>query len=119
MTVGGGWERWNRGPEREVQEQDEIFAKLAIDATPFDWLLAKLTYKPSFRRDSDYSRWQVAPANGFLFRKFDEAERDRQRVDLLLQFTPLDTLSISPTADRKSTRLNSSHSRASRMPSSA
>jgi MtrB/PioB family decaheme-associated outer membrane protein len=98
VTIGAGWERWNRGPEREVQESDEYFAKAAIDATPFDWLMARLTYKPSFRRDSDYSRWQVAPSNGFLFRKIDEAERDRQRVDLLLQFTPLDTLSITPTA---------------------
>lgn len=97
VTVGGGWERWNRGPEREVREQDEIFGKLAIDATPLDWLLARLTYKPSFRRDSDYSR-TVNASNGFLFRKVDEAERDRHRVDLLLQLTPADTLSITPTA---------------------
>jgi MtrB/PioB family decaheme-associated outer membrane protein len=97
-TIGFGWERWNRGPEREVQESDEYFAKAAVDATPFEWLLAKLTYKAGLRRDSDYSRWKVAPANGFLFRKVDEAERNRQRVDLLLQFTPLDTLSISPMA---------------------
>jgi len=97
-TVGFGWERWNRGPHREVRESDEYFAKAAIDATPFDWLLARLTYKPSFRRDSDYSRWKVGPANGFLFRKVDMAERDRHRVDLLLQFTPLDTLSVTPTA---------------------
>jgi MtrB/PioB family decaheme-associated outer membrane protein len=98
VTVGAGWERWNRGPEREVQEQDEIFGKLAADVTPLEWLLARLTYKPSFRRDSDYSRWKVAPVNGFLFRKIDEAERDRHRVDLLLQMTPLDTLSVTPTA---------------------
>jgi len=34
VTVGGGWERWNRGPEREVREQDEIFAKAAIGSKP-------------------------------------------------------------------------------------
>jgi MtrB/PioB family decaheme-associated outer membrane protein len=96
-TVGFGWERWNRGSEREVRESDEYFAKAAIDATPFDWLLARLTYKPSFRRDADYSR-TVNASNGFLFRKVDEAERDRQRVDLLLQFTPLDTLWVTPMA---------------------
>jgi hypothetical protein len=59
--------------------------------------MARLTYKPSFRRFAEYDR-TVHPVNGFLFRLVDEAERDRQRVDLLLQFTPLDTLSISPMA---------------------
>ena len=33
-----------------------------------------------------------------LLRKFDEAERNRQRVDLLLQITPVETLRITPTA---------------------
>jgi hypothetical protein len=95
-TLGAGWEEWNRGPFREVSESDEIFAKAALDAAPFDWFLARLTYKPSFLRDSNYSRTLV-PSQLFLARKFDEGERDRQRVDLLLQFTPLDTLSITPT----------------------
>ena len=31
-----------------------------------------------------------------LLRKFDEADRDRQRVDLLLQFTPSEVVTISP-----------------------
>lgn len=100
-TVGAGWEQWNRGPEREVWESNEYFAKAAVDATPFDWLLARLTYKPSFRRNESYNRLLMSGQNPtpqlFLARKFDEAERDRQRVDLLLQFMPLDSLSISPT----------------------
>jgi hypothetical protein len=33
----------------------------------------------------------------FRLRKFDEANRDRQRADLLLQLTPLDTLTTSLT----------------------
>ncbi len=102
VTLGGGWEQWNRGPLREVSETDEYFAKAAVDVTPFDWLLARLTYKPSFRRDSDYNRnilsGGVPTSQIFDGRKFDEAERDRQRVDLLLQFTPADTLSVTPTA---------------------
>jgi MtrB/PioB family decaheme-associated outer membrane protein len=101
VTVGGGWERWDRGPERELQKSDEIFAKAAVDAAPFHWLLARLTYKPSFVRGSDYNRFLNnggTPTNLlFLARKFDEAERDRQRVDLLVQLSPLDSLSITPT----------------------
>ena len=96
VTLGAGWERWNRGPDREVQESDELFAKAAVDATPFEWLLARLTYRPSFRRDADYNR-QVSPNQLFDARRFDEAERDRHRVELMLQLSPIDTLSITPT----------------------
>ena len=90
---------------------DEYFAKAALDVTPIDWLLARLTYRPSFRRIGDYNTRRPPRAHGgrgrrrrdvqgqsVLLRKFDEADRDRQRVDLLLQFTPVETLSITPTA---------------------
>jgi MtrB/PioB family decaheme-associated outer membrane protein len=109
-AVGVGWEQWLRGPERDTRETDELFVKAAVDATPFDWLLARLTYKPSFKRISNYSRWGLSttgavPSNTAtlndivgLSRRFDEAERDRQRVDLLLQFTPFETVSVTPMA---------------------
>jgi MtrB/PioB family decaheme-associated outer membrane protein len=107
-TVGFGWEQWVRGPERDARETDEFFLKAAVDATPFDWLLARLTYKPSFKR-GDYKTWGLSTAGVATnaaapseilgrTRRFDEAERDRQRVDLMLQFTPLETVSIMPTA---------------------
>ena len=46
-----------------------------------------------------------------------EEEALRNLKSLILDV--FDSLSAEPTEDRKSTRLNSSHSRASRMPSSA
>ena len=110
LTLGGGWERWNRNDHREVPVSDEPYAKAAVDATPFDWLLARLTYRAGFRRISNYntrahSEHAVAEADeaaivqgqSVLLRKFDEAERNLQKVDLFLQFTPLDTLTITPT----------------------
>jgi MtrB/PioB family decaheme-associated outer membrane protein len=112
LTAGGGWERWDRVDHREVPTSDEYFAKLAVDTTPVDWLLARLTYRPSFRRISDYNTFahlahtvieediasDAAQGQSVLLRKYDEADRDRQRVDLLLQFTPLDAFTIGPTA---------------------
>ena len=109
-TLGVGWEEWSRGPERsadapnqrqlfDVYQTDEVFLKAAVDATPFDWLLARLTYMPSFK-GGDYKRGVPATGTqlyGYAVR-FDEANRDRQRVDFMLQLTPLDTLSITPTA---------------------
>jgi MtrB/PioB family decaheme-associated outer membrane protein len=109
LTIGGGWERWDRNEHREVPTSDEYFAKAAVDLTPIEWLLARLTYRPSFRRIDEYNTFAhlahsvveedpVAESQGQspLLRKFDEAERDRQRVDLLLQFTPSEVLTISP-----------------------
>jgi MtrB/PioB family decaheme-associated outer membrane protein len=101
-TLGLGWEQWNRGPQREVHETGEYIGKAALDVTPFDWLLGRLTYKPSYRSDNSYKRFLTPDVNPplqlFLARAFDQAERARHRVDLLLQFTPTETLSITPSA---------------------
>jgi MtrB/PioB family decaheme-associated outer membrane protein len=109
VTVGGGWERWDRNEHREVPRSDEWFGKALVDWTPTDWFLARLSYRPSFRRISDYNTFahlahtlveeDVPDAAGTsqstLLRKYDEGARDRQRVDLLLQFTPWDSLTTS------------------------
>jgi MtrB/PioB family decaheme-associated outer membrane protein len=110
LTLGAGWERWDRNEHREVAESDELFGKLALDVTPFDWLLARLKYVPSFRRINHYithahaehtvledtGTLNVAGQSPFL-RKLDESDRDRHRVDFLLQLTPTDTFSVGPT----------------------
>ena len=93
-TLGFGWEEWYRGPERQAHQTDEFFAKAALDATVADWLTGKLTYKPSFRRANQYNG--MIGDFAWFTRQFDQADVDRQRLDLLLQFTPLDTLSITP-----------------------
>src|SRR4030095_11761024 len=54
LTLGGGWERWSRGNEREVPTSDEGFAKVAVDTTPLEWLQARVTYRPAVRRISAY-----------------------------------------------------------------
>ena len=109
VTTGVGWERWDRNEHREVPETDEFFAKAAVDATPADWLLARLTYRPSIRRINEYNTHAHAEHNvvedaaaalagqSTLLRKFDEAERDRQKVELQLMLTPLETLSATYT----------------------
>ncbi len=110
FTLGVGWERWDRNEHREVPESDEFFGKAALDVTPSDWLLVKAKYTPSFRRINLYNPKahpshtvvedvgpSTAAQQSFLLRKFDEGERDRQRVDLLVQLTPTDTFTVTPT----------------------
>jgi len=114
ITLGGGWEHWSRNEHREVPDSDEYFAKLAVDTTPFEWLLARLTYRPSFRRISNYNARAhaehtvgdedgaaVSQGQSILLRKFDEAERNRQQVDLSVNLMPLESLTITPTASYK------------------
>ena len=109
LTVGAGWERWDRGDHREVAESDEVFGKLALDVTPADWLVAKLKYTPSFRRINEYNTrahgehsviedpTAALQGQSTLLRKFDEAERDRHKLELMLQLMPTDALTFTPT----------------------
>jgi MtrB/PioB family decaheme-associated outer membrane protein len=110
VTVGTavGWERWDRNFHREVEDSDEFFAKATVDVTPFDWLLVRGTYRPSFRRIAGYNTRahtdhtvdeDAAAANqgqSVLLRKFDEGERNEQRFDVFVQLTPLEGLTITP-----------------------
>ena len=108
LTLGAGWERWDRSEHREVQESDELFGKAAVDATIFDWLQARLTYRPSVRRLAHYDprahkehsviEDAVAARQGqsVLLRKFDEGERNRHRIDALLNIMPHDSVTLTP-----------------------
>ena len=117
LTVGTGWERWDRNDGvREVPSTDEYFAKASVDYTGTDWLSAHLSYRPSFRRIDAYNTWahylslHVDPVSGTalaanqsgLLRKYDEGERDRHRLDLILSFSPSDRLTGTLNAGFKS-----------------
>jgi MtrB/PioB family decaheme-associated outer membrane protein len=113
VTLGGGWERWTRNDAREVPTSDEGFGKLAVDTTPYDWLMARITYRPSVRRISRYetrnfSQLTVIEDEGtrsqgqsVLLRKFDEANRNVQEVDVYAQITPTDPVTITPSGSYK------------------
>ena len=108
LTVGVGWEEWNRNEHREVPKSDELFGKAALDLTPLEWLSARVTYRPSFRRIDDYHTrahaehaveedpGAAAQGQSLLLRKYDEGERDRQRIDALVNLMPLESLTFTP-----------------------
>ena len=109
FTLGVGWERWNRSPHREVTKSDEFFGKAALDLTPWDWLMVKAKYTPSFRRIASYNTRAHAEhstseedalnlaGQSLLLRKLDEADRDRHRIDLLAQLMPTEAFTATPT----------------------
>ena len=110
LTTGVAWERWDRNEHREVPISNEYFAKLALDATPTEWLLARISYTPSFRRINEYKTISIvgvledpgSPAaqqgQSLLLRKFDEANRDRNMIQGQLQFTFANGFTATPSA---------------------
>ena len=99
LTLGAGWEGWDRNSTGNVYHSDEPYAKAVYEVSPADWLLARLEYRPSFKRNSNYnpSPTHIATDQSPLERKVNLAERNRQQVDALVQVTPIDPLTIGLT----------------------
>jgi MtrB/PioB family decaheme-associated outer membrane protein len=114
LNLGYEWERWDRDPKyREVQTSDEHFLKSSLDWTPIDWLLLRGAYRRSWRDISNYNTQAheahvVQDVEGeefglnlqgqsILLRKFDEADRTRDRVEILASITPIETLNFTTT----------------------
>ena len=106
FTTGVGWDQMQRSKGREVPLTNTFSAKAALDWTPADWALIRATYAPSFRRMNKYCTVCLAgqensaepgePGQSYLLRKFDEADLNQQSANLMLQFTPFESLSITP-----------------------
>jgi hypothetical protein len=94
--VGYAWERFDRNEEvRNVARSTESTPRVAVDVTPSDWLLLRASYARSQRRADEY-RQHIAVDLPEFFR-FDQNDRNRDRADFLLQFTPIDQLAVSGT----------------------
>jgi len=114
LTLGLGWEGWNRSHDYEVTQSDEALAKAAFDYTPTDWLLTRLSYTAGFRRGNGYNTNAWGEANGnqpptfqgsgsqkTTARKFNEGDRNQQVLTLMTQVTPNDQLTFTPSASYK------------------
>src|SRR5574337_213881 len=114
VKLGYEWERWDRDPtQREVPTSDEHFLKTSLDYTPLDWLLVRAAYRRSWRNIGSYTA-QAHDAHvttaiegepfvpdplgqSILLRKFDEADRIRDRVEILASITPIETVNFTAT----------------------
>ena len=114
FKLGYEWERWDRDPKlREVPTSDEHFLKTSFDYSPLDWFLLRTAYRRSWRNISNYNTQaheahvvQDIEGEDFalnlqgqsrLLRKFDEADRTRDRVEILASFTPIEVLNFTTT----------------------
>ena len=108
LTLGAGWDQWRRNEVSEVPISNEYSGKAALDVTPWDWLLVRASYVPSWRRISEYNTEAhashavvedvtVTTGQSSLLTKFYEGAFNRNKAELMFQITPLETLSVTPT----------------------
>jgi MtrB/PioB family decaheme-associated outer membrane protein len=116
LKLGYDWERWDRNPDhREVPSSDEHTLKTSLDYSPLDWLMVRAAYRRGWRTVDQYnpqaheahvvgdiegegfSLVQNKQGQSPLGRKFDEADRTRDRVELLASITPMESLNFTVT----------------------
>lgn len=111
LGVAYDWTRWHRDDRhREAPTTNDQTPKVSLDYTPIDSILLRTSYSRSWRRNGDYNPFahlehtevdvegiDTSQAQHVLLRKYDEADRDRSRVDLLAQISPKETLSFTPS----------------------
>ena len=94
LSVGYGWNRMERDSlVRNVVRTTETTPHASLDFTGVSWLSLRTTYTKGWRRDNGYH--QMDATEDSLFRRFDEANRDRERTSVMAQVTPIDQLSFS------------------------
>lgn len=110
VTFGYGFENQQR-TNREVEDQDEHSGKVSIDSRPFSWLTLRTSYERAERRgrydpntpfvathlgDEPFEPTGI-PQLPFL-RKFDQADRNRDKVQFLATVYPIEPLSVTGSA---------------------
>jgi MtrB/PioB family decaheme-associated outer membrane protein len=95
---------------RETRETRDNVWHVAGDVRPVSWLIARASYERGRRRfdEYDFERGEdasfvvhpAAPLNLPQLRRFDQANRNSERVSVMLQVTPLDTLTFSVNGSR-------------------
>jgi MtrB/PioB family decaheme-associated outer membrane protein len=106
MNFGGGvyWERWDRHL-RDVNATNEYSGKIYADITPVEYIHARASYQYGERRYDIYNTADFVEQVGLQFsevvsnmRRYDVANRNQQKGDFLLEWTPGSIFTISPNA---------------------
>jgi MtrB/PioB family decaheme-associated outer membrane protein len=103
--LGAGRETWNR-THRDVSKTKEDTLRAALDYRPDPKLLARLTLQRS-KRDIK-GAYVGDEAQLPELRKFDEADRDRDLMGVLLDYTPCERLNATLTLNVSNDGYNNS-----------
>lgn len=98
FTVTGAY-LWNRMERdslvRNVARVSENTGRVSLDYAGLQWAAARLSYTSGQRRGSEYQ--QTTTSENPDSRRFDEADRNRNSLDILLTLTPVSQVSFSGT----------------------
>jgi MtrB/PioB family decaheme-associated outer membrane protein len=98
LNVGASvaWQTMTRdSTERNVVTTNETTPKASVDFTGLDWVTLRASYTNGSRRGSPYHI--TASGENPNFRRFDEADRNRERTNFEAEFNPIDQFSFSLT----------------------
>src|SRR5262249_22628328 len=104
LALGGGWyfERWDR-TFRDVDVTNENTGKVFIDLAATKTINARASYAYGERRYGTYDTGLFVLTPGLVadqfatnLRRFDVANRNRQKVDAQVDFAPSPFITISP-----------------------
>ena len=102
LKLGYEFEHWSRADYADFGDtgathpnfsNHEHIGKAAVDVTPFDWLLGRVTYSYGDRYIVGYNVIPTTDLAGSV--KYPYADRKRHRVDGLFQFSPWETFTPS------------------------
>lgn len=106
LTIGYANEEMKRSENREVSKSDDDIYKISLDTKPASWLDLRASYEKS-KRDGDYdytapfdcstytTEGDCVTAQLLWLQKYDEADRDRDRVQLLATIYPIESLALT------------------------
>lgn len=94
LRAGYEFEQWDR-QHRETGTTHENTLRAGADLRPWSWLLARFQYSHGVRViNGTYEPLGGNAAALPQFRKFDQADRTRDKGEVQLQFTPTDTVTL-------------------------
>lgn len=102
LTFGYTYDEMKRSEIREVSNSKDNIYKVSVDTKPLEWLDLRTSYERS-TRDGDYDyrapfEGETVTAQLPWLRKYDEADRDRDRVQFLVTVYPIEPLTITGSA---------------------
>jgi MtrB/PioB family decaheme-associated outer membrane protein len=92
------YQAYERNHDRNADTDEHIYGG-GVKLTPCDWTMLRLSYHRSDREiDGRYSPAPPGPGDPFFewdqLRMFDQADRERDRIDAYLSLDPIDRLSL-------------------------
>jgi hypothetical protein len=96
ITLGSGlaWDHWVRGPHRNVYRTSDVAPRVSMDADLGEYASLRVSWGKGWRRTSD-PYIQNTTSDAPTHRRFDQANRDRERTNFMVSAYPISAVMLS------------------------